>query len=208
MDFRFPAKAAAFLAACTVLPAQALVFNFDVTFDGVSATVDAGSDPVAGTTLIPGTDGFILDIHAAGNDFWSVNPGGVGLSIYAGLSVSDSGMRTSNVTTSFLLDGVVQTQDVDLGTTQSFVHMGGQQFNLTGGTLFDQVIVDLTFLSSTSTFTTIQSSPDVIAFTTFFRDPNITYNQGDVDVPAPATLALIGLGLAGLGHRRKQGKAA
>ena len=182
--------------------AQATIFDFDITFDGINATVDASSDPVAGTTLVPGSDGFNLDIHTAGNDFWNVVTS-TNLGVYAGFYVEENGARTGNVTTTFFLNGAQVAQDIDLGLVQANVHMGAEIFNLAVGTIFDQVVVDYTFLASTSSFTTIQNSPDIIEFFPFFRDSNIDYVTG---VPEPSTLALMVFGFAGIGYKRYRSK--
>lgn len=178
--------------------AQAVVFDFDITFDGLSATQDASSDPITGTTLVPGTDGFNLDIHASDGFAWEVTAP-TSLGIYAGFFVQDGGSRTANVTTTFFSNGVQVAQDVDIGTVQTAVHLGAQSFNLAAGLVFDQVVVDYTFLASTSTFTTIQPQPDIVAFTPFFRVSTIQF----VPVSAPASLCLLALGLAAVRRRSR-----
>jgi len=165
--------------------ASATAFNFDVTFNGTTASVDLGSDPVAGTSLVPG-DSFFLDIHTANDDFWEVT-GPTNLGIYASFFVQDSGTRTGNVVTTFLLNGIQVAQDVDLALQQQFVHMGAQVFNLPMGLQFDQVQVSYSFLSTTSTFTTIQPSADSVNLSPFFPHSSVSYVQNSTEVPDPAT---------------------
>jgi len=194
------------------LPTQSfatpVTYNFDVTYDGVSQSLDAGSDPMTGTSLLPG-DGFLLDLHTSGNDYWEVLTSNALSSIYASLWVSDSGDRTGNVITSFYLNNTLITKDIDNNTLQQFIHIGAQAFSLSIGQLFDQVIVDYSLISTTSTTTIIQTD-NVYWSVSFLDSPNdVAYREGqqEVPVPEPTTLALFGIGLAGLGFARKKRKS-
>jgi hypothetical protein len=188
--------------------ANATSYNFDVTFDGSNATVDGSSDAIAGTNLVPG-DFFSLDIHAAGNDYWFVNTT-TSTSFNIVLEV-DSGARIANVTTTLFLDGAQVSQDIELNVGQSSVHVGNQDFDFISGTMFDQVVVDWTFLSQTSGVSTvIQDNTDILRPGAFFRQPYVTYVESSV-VPLPASFPLFasGLGALGLlGWRRKRKKVA
>jgi hypothetical protein len=181
-----------------VSSAQAATFyNFDITYNGTSTTVDGTSDPVAGTNLLVG-DHFTLDIHAATTGYWSVNTS-FNTSIFASFALTTSATRTGNVTTTLFLDGLQVLQDVDLNLSQGSIHMGSQGLFLPTGTLFDQVIVDYSFLSSTGVNSVIQNSLFQPTFNELYNNSRINYVQGVQGVPdTGATLALLGFALSGL----------
>jgi hypothetical protein len=181
-----------------VSSAQAATFyNFDITYNGTSTSVDGTSDPVAGTNLLVG-DHFTLDIHAATTGYWSVNTS-FNTSIFASFALTTSATRTGNVTTTLFLDGLQVLQDVDLNLSQGAIHMGSQGLFLPTGTLFDQVIVDYSFLSSTGVNSVIQNSLFQPTFNELYNNSRINYVQGVQGVPdTGATLALLGFALSGL----------
>ena len=193
----FGAAAALSLASTA---ASAAVFNFSITYDGTSQSVDAGSDPTAGTMLTPG-DSFTIDFHTDGDDYFNVlnsfNEGIVGSFL-----VDDGGGRTSNITTTLYLDGVQVGQNIQNGYTQSSVHIGGQGFSFMSGVQFDQMVVTLDFLSTAATMTEIQSNGLVFSFLDELGG-NIEYvDVVDGAVPLPAAAFLFLAGLGGLTGRR------
>lgn len=192
-------------SALTATSAQAtpILYDFDVTFDGTSATQDITSDPIAGTNLAVG-DFFNLDIHAASNDFWNVDSSFVS-SLVATFVTVESASRIGNATTTLFLDGVQITQRVELGIGQSAVHIGNQSFSFVAGMQFDQLVVSYELLASSSLSSTIVGIPDIITFNPFFRSSRISYIQGSTsEIPEPGTLAIFGLGLLGMAATRRQ----
>jgi hypothetical protein len=173
-------------------------YDFLVTFDGATATLDPGSDPVDGTSLVPG-DIFRIDVHTVGNDYWQVISS-YNAVLFATFGTTTSQTRVADITTTLFLDGVQVAQTVDLAEIQQFVHIGGQVFSFTTGLIFDQLTVDLELLSIDGGITTLDTSsgPDILSFFPFFRDSQIAYVNGPTAVPEPSTLAMFGAGLAGL----------
>ena len=102
------------------------------------------------------------------------------------------------------LEGVQVDQGIASNVKQQNVHIGSQFFVWIAGTVFDQVVVDWSFLSQTVGATTvIANRPRVLGFSPFFDQSYVTYT-----VPEPSTLAIFLVGLAGLGfvtRRRRTG---
>lgn len=187
----------------------AVVYNFDITFDGTSVSVDAGSTDPVGVDLSPG-DSFVADLHASSGNFWRVDTP-YSQSFPMSFIVSPSGERLGDVVSSFLLNGVEVANIPELAVLQQQVHIGGQNWTLPVGLEFDTVLMtyDLTSAievgGTNPVATIIQDRPDIFGSISnperpFFRNPNISFNA----IPEPASLSLAVLGLLwfGVGRRR------
>lgn len=179
---------------------QAATYHFDMTYSGAAIQLTLGSDLPAGTQLTPG-DSFTLTLSTvAGMQFRA-------LSDYkrldgAAFFVLADAVRTANVTTTLLLEGEVQSQQIQNGVSQSFVHMGTQELQISGGTVFDQINIDYTLLSATET-TTIQSTSWILGLNPFFLSPHqIAFEAKPPPVPLPLSWALLGSALGLFGVRR------
>jgi hypothetical protein len=176
--------------------ASAAIYDFSVTYNGTEQSLDGGSDPMNGTVLNVG-DGFVLDFHADGADYWTVQGDWSG-SIYASLLVLPNASRTGSVTTTFYLDGVAVAQDIDASTSQGNVHVGAQNIDdLVIGMMFDQLIVNYA-LTATTGATTISGDRVWFSFTTDASLATYTNVAEPAAVPEPSTLAMFGLGGLGL----------
>ena len=182
--------------------ASAVLLDFDVTFDGTDISLDAGSDTVLGTMIAVG-DTFNYNMGTAGNDFWKVDVTAEYFPFLAFTTV-ESGDRDGTFSLNLLLDGVSQFLLTPPAVTNSTVHIGTNTVSLVAGLMFDEIILNYSLTASTSNTTISQyvigsSIPNVPGgFTS-----GISYNTA-TDVPAPATLVIFGLGLAGLGYSRRK----
>lgn len=187
--------------------ASATTHNFNYTFDGTTITQDAGSDTADGTVLNIG-DEFIIDLTAEGDAFWKVNSL---FNDFVPLSylISDSATRTASITTSWLLDGVVQDSLVE-STDQSFSHVGAQSWNLASGLMFDEVILSWTFDAIDNAANTVISATSTDFFepfgdseNPFFRAPEISYEVAAIPLPATLPLLVGAVGFLGFARRRR-----
>ncbi|MDX2476127.1 MAG: hypothetical protein QNL05_02050, partial [Gammaproteobacteria bacterium] len=133
----------------------AVIYDFDVTHNGVSTVLDAGSDNPIGTNLAVG-DIFNYNVRADVNDFWQVDTGGSFFPFFA-FGSSDSATRTANITLSLLLDGVQQFTTSTAGLANSYVHIGTNSITLATGLQFDEMILDYDLTASDNVNNTISS---------------------------------------------------
>ena len=192
--------------------AQATAFDFDVMWDGSTATLDSGSDNPIGAVLVGG-DTFNFNAQTAGDDFWKVDTADSFFPFFA-FTVNETANRDANFSLNLLLDGLSQFSLALSPITNSFVHMGTNSVALAAGLMFDEILLDYTLISAAETDsnddptgnitdTTISRYPIGGQFPGGFTD-GISYNRATASVPVPATLGLFGLGLAVLGWTRRK----
>lgn len=202
----------------TVSVQAAAVYDFDIEWNGSVVSLDAGSDDPIGQVLFDG-DSFNYNVQTAGNDYWKVDIT-QGYFPFLAFAIAESADRTATVSLNLLLDGISQFTSGPSGIVNSFVHMGTNTVSLTSGLMFDEIILDYSLTSAianesppglppeeqiptTSTITSYRFNPQH-SIPGGFTD-GISYNREPTgSIPTPASLALFGLGLAGLGWSKRR----
>ena len=169
---------------------------YDFSYDG---TISTTNQSAAGNTLLVGeTVG--ATFNAADNDYWNIGAGG---QIWTPIGVEDAGIRTGNLDWSFFLDGILVDSGSYVGLTSQSVHVPQEVF-ASAAINFDVLHWEFTLTASTAT-TNILGGPFIpgVIETLVWAGSDASYV---VSVPEPGTLALLGIGLAGIGLSRGRKK--
>lgn len=194
-------------AIATLLPVSAgaaTVYEYTYEFNGTSAVLAAGSDNPVGDVYEAG-DGFRKTISAGADRGWTIDSTHSS-SIDMSFFVLGCGTRTGRFDLTLRLDGVNVYSFSRGPFNQSCVHMGGQGIRYVAGTVFDEIVLDYTLLSSTAPTRIVRADPAIFGAT--WRSTRVTVGAvPDVlptPVPAPPAMALLlgALGLLAAARRR------
>lgn len=199
------------VAFAMLLPAAAsaaTVHDYRYDFTGSSAVLAAGSDNPLGDVLRAG-DGFRMTISAGADRGWTIGSSFTS-SIDMSFVLRECGTRTGRYDVTLRLDGVDVYSFARGPFNQSCVHMGGQSIRYEAGTVFDEIVLNYTLLSSTVSTSTIRSANPGFFGAVWRSTGAVAYAEvpdappSVVPVPPAMALMLGGLGLLSLGRRRRR----
>lgn len=188
-------------------------YNFEVLHDNGVLSLAPGSDPMIGTTLMPGDD-FTWRLTNTGTGFWETLETDL-YGPFAAFGVSEVGVRHGTFQLTMFLDNAFALGLGNGGSTTHFGHLGANQVFIPAGMRWDEMVFVYTLESAregadpddvnapvigstlTSLYTFDNLPPHALEDIIF--DPND--EAGDV-VPEPATMVLLATGLAGMAGAR------
>ncbi len=187
-----------------VRSADAAVYNFDVLYDGTTATLASGSDDPLATTRVAG-DSFTYTLSATGTGEWTKLTDN-SLFPFLALETADAGDRTGDIVVTLNNHSSSVFSYSETGVDNQYAHLGSNSVTVGSGTVWNQWVLDYTKFAGDA-FPIYSLLPFNSTGPENYFAGDIAFSGGAVPEPAAWALIIGGFGLTGAALRRRRAVA-